>query len=162
MKFAKAYSLQSLCYLKVCTCCGKYSQPSCRWHSVALRAMRSITALTWHNREWIGKQYQYSLRKNLRLHSPMKFANIICKYQYYMCNMEAQQLHYTNKQTAGGHYRVRSISFLNHFSLLLHFSWGGRGRWFKSSHSDQKSGVVRFPIFILFPRKFSRNLVFSQ
>ncbi len=28
--------------------------------------------------------------------------------------------------------------------------WGGRGRWFKSSHSDQKSGIERFPIFILF------------
>ncbi len=28
--------------------------------------------------------------------------------------------------------------------------WGGRGRWFKSSHSDQKSGVVRFPIFLYF------------
>ena len=28
--------------------------------------------------------------------------------------------------------------------------WGGRGRWFKSSHSDQKSGIVRFPIFFIF------------
>ena len=28
--------------------------------------------------------------------------------------------------------------------------WGGRGRTFKSCHSDQKSGVVRFPIFLYF------------
>ena len=27
--------------------------------------------------------------------------------------------------------------------------WGGRGRKFKSCHSDQKSGVVRFPIFLI-------------
>ena len=30
------------------------------------------------------------------------------------------------------------------------FAWGGRDRWFKSSHSDQKSGVIRFPIFLVF------------
>ena len=30
------------------------------------------------------------------------------------------------------------------------WSWGGRGRKFKSCHSDQKSGVVRFPIFLVF------------
>ena len=27
--------------------------------------------------------------------------------------------------------------------------WGGRGRKFKSCHSDQESGIVRFPIFFL-------------
>ena len=32
--------------------------------------------------------------------------------------------------------------------------WGGRGRKFKSCHSDQKSGVVRFPIFLCFIRLF--------
>ena len=31
---------------------------------------------------------------------------------------------------------------------LYPFAWGGRGRKFKSCHSDQKSGVVRFPIFL--------------
>ena len=33
--------------------------------------------------------------------------------------------------------------------------WGGRGRKFKSCHSDQKSGVVRFPIFLYLSRKIS-------
>ena len=28
--------------------------------------------------------------------------------------------------------------------------WGGRGRKFKSCHSDQKSGFVRVPIFLVF------------
>ena len=39
--------------------------------------------------------------------------------------------------------------------------WGGRGRKFKSCHSDQKSGVVRFPIFLYLSRKSSQNLAFS-
>ena len=33
--------------------------------------------------------------------------------------------------------------------------WGGRGRWFKSSHSDQKTEIVRSPFFFAF-RRFSR------
>ena len=38
---------------------------------------------------------------------------------------------------------------------LYFVAWGGRGRWFKSSHSDQESGIERFPIFffILFEMK---------
>ena len=32
----------------------------------------------------------------------------------------------------------------------------------RSLHSDQKSGVVRFPIFLYLSRKSSRNLAFSQ
>ena len=39
--------------------------------------------------------------------------------------------------------------------------WGGRGRKFKSCHSDQKSGIVRFPIFLYLSRKISWNLAFS-
>ena len=35
------------------------------------------------------------------------------------------------------------------------FGVPGCGRWFKSSHSDQKSGVVRFPIFLYLSRKSS-------
>ena len=35
-------------------------------------------------------------------------------------------------------------------------------RTFKSCHSDQKSGVVRFPIFLYLSRKSPQNLAFSQ
>ena len=33
--------------------------------------------------------------------------------------------------------------------------WGGRGRKFKSCHSDQESGIVRFPIFFIFTDFFA-------
>ena len=40
--------------------------------------------------------------------------------------------------------------------------WGGRGRTFKSCHSDQNRRFNRTSDFLLFPRKSSRNLAFSQ
>ena len=53
---------------------------------------------------------------------------------------------------------ARYLPFLSDICLYLPKShnWGGRGRTFKSCHSDQKSGVVRFPIFLYLSRKSSR------
>ena len=34
------------------------------------------------------------------------------------------------------------------------FAWGGRGRKFKSCHSDQKTGFARIPFFLYFTRFF--------
>ena len=43
--------------------------------------------------------------------------------------------------------------------VLFLLRWGGRGRTFKSCHSDQKTEIVRSPFFFVF-RRFS--LVFSH
>ena len=45
--------------------------------------------------------------------------------------------------------------------------WGGRGRKFKSCHSDQKSGFVRVPIFIFYSFyyiyfKFLPSIIFCK
>ena len=44
----------------------------------------------------------------------------------------------------------------------LHRFWGGRGRKFKSCHSDQNRRFKRTSDFLLFSHKSSRNLAFSQ
>ena len=59
--------------------------------------------------------------------------------------------------------RLLHVSLHQHLcrATYAYWFWGGRGRKFKSCHSDQNRRFNRTSDFLLFSRKSSRNLAFS-
>ena len=71
--------------------------------------------------------------------------------------LEKQKKVLTNEERRGIIIKCNEISGCGAVGSAL--PWGGRGRKFKSCHSDQKTEIVRSPFFFVF-RRFS--LVFSH